>query len=916
MIEVLDNVKNEILNDDHHMGIWCHWTDRNDYNTYDDLTSKDVIEESLRIPESIGDGNGFKLGIANSAACEFEIFQNDENPITKTDLTGQDFAVYLFNKTYVDGKPVHAPEGTGNYCLCAIDSLAGHPTGESIHWDDYIITVDMYYSDYRYTIYKHIYEEFDSSFIKPFRFRKHIIIPGQSNTGGRIESVICYFKHFSGDTFRINFKVLLYDINAVPLGIFTVDECSLLNNKLTRKIVAYDRLYSKKLDEEITYPSGTTVELSDLLDDVSDVTGLDFDLTHTDTPKDYTVTPLQNTQEYTFTPPISAIMKVVIEKVKVTITSYSSVSQTDITFLPNNSNPYIDSFTPQKDTLAYLNQIETVFGDVMDEWRKYPAWHNAYFNNSNSAVSYLRSHINEMFKTQPQINQNGEFELWRIKNAYYLGQQFVDYSEYLSCSGKDATGDMFSGTYIPLGSMLTPGNWQDESDRGTEAWKLAHRVYLCNINGSHGRKNDFLDSELYPQPTSLTNMYRDLKLGEWYEDPETWEETQESNAFVTGDMTVCANVSSDANTTGWIRRSDLCTAVINGLRLNLANRGLMQEYSEEGENTFWTQDDYESFLEIENQINAGMSFAMRKAAQYFVDMGQFQSIGQCFSAYGGETYLRVDLYYSNTWGCPVLLNGFGDSMFNSVYCEELKKCIHMDRIIKFSSSPDPQTGYIYYTPYTDIKQITEKVYTDPFANLSFVAASDASFTPRQILAAYAELNGKYLRVNRYGVLEFVSVGEILYPEESLYPDDDLYPEGGNIYVCDTAKIRKDIIYRLDKALKFKGMRIETKDGWLAPDIERPDEQYNDDYSIYDISNVITKNFTLTNAIKELIYANIWKNINDLELPSTEKTLVLAPWIECGDFIYSPVDPSKIVFVYNHRMSGIQAGTDEIIQKQK
>ena len=115
MIEVLDNVKNEILSDDHHMGIWCHWTDRNDYNTYDDLTSKDVIEESLRIPESIGDGNGFKLGIANSAACEFEIFQNDENPITKTDLTGQEFAVYLFNKTYVDGKPVHAPEGTGNY---------------------------------------------------------------------------------------------------------------------------------------------------------------------------------------------------------------------------------------------------------------------------------------------------------------------------------------------------------------------------------------------------------------------------------------------------------------------------------------------------------------------------------------------------------------------------------------------------------------------------------------------------------------------------------------------------------------------------------------------------------------------------------------------------------------------------------
>ena len=102
--------------------------------------------------------------------------------------------------------------------------------------------------------------------------------------------MICYFKHSSGDAFRINFKVLLYDINAVPLGIFTVDECSLLNNKLTRKIVAYDRLYSKKLDEEITYPSGTTVELSDLLDDVSDVTGLDFDLTHTNTPKDYTVT--------------------------------------------------------------------------------------------------------------------------------------------------------------------------------------------------------------------------------------------------------------------------------------------------------------------------------------------------------------------------------------------------------------------------------------------------------------------------------------------------------------------------------------------------------------------------------------------------------------------------------------------------
>lgn len=191
---------------------------------------------------------------------------------------------------------------------------------------------------------------------------------------------------------------------------------------------------------------------------------------------------------------------------------------------------------------------------------------------------------------------------------------------------------------------------------------------------------------------------------------------------------------------------------------------------------------------------------------------------------------------------------------------------------------------------------------------------------KNIMASYAELQGKFGRINRYGQFEYIKVGgsDGLVPSTTLYPSIGLHPSGasaGNIYPtkyldCWYEDLEIKQIGRIQ--CSFFDINNEGAETELVYDLV--DDFSNDKYTTYIIQN----NWLLNNGLYSEedvlnILENMKANVKDIKYTTCSITMVGRPDIEVGDVILVTTEDGKIFEtpVFRRTLSGIQLLRDKI-----
>ena len=173
-----------------------------------------------------------------------------------------------------------------------------------------------------------------------------------------------------------------------------------------------------------------------------------------------------------------------------------------------------------------------------------------------------------------------------------------------------------------------------------------------------------------------------------------------------------------------------------------------------------------------------------------------------------------------------------------------------------------------------------------------------------IIKGICQLNGRYGRINRNGVFEYIKLKPIvegLYPADDLYPDDDLYPAEENANELISRANYINIEYEPYKTARITKVNIYGKNG------ARTGTYGTADTNIFSIAdNKIAHGLTNANATAQNIYNEIWQ----IEFIPANLKLLGRPYLEIGDSV-SLVTNKRMVrtYILQRTLSGIQAMTD-------
>lgn len=190
---------------------------------------------------------------------------------------------------------------------------------------------------------------------------------------------------------------------------------------------------------------------------------------------------------------------------------------------------------------------------------------------------------------------------------------------------------------------------------------------------------------------------------------------------------------------------------------------------------------------------------------------------------------------------------------------------------------------------------------------------------RDVMASYAELQGKLGRINRYGQFEMVNLSGStgLTPSATLVPSTTLYPGGANAgtvfpinYIsCWYDDIRPKQIGRI--TCTFLDAENDGNPADLVFDLV---DNLTSDYKTYNISgNYILDNCILTRADVESMLATMGANLSDVKYTCCDIQMLARPEIECGDFIQfiTPEGQALQTIIFRRSIHGTQLLKDNI-----
>ena len=182
---------------------------------------------------------------------------------------------------------------------------------------------------------------------------------------------------------------------------------------------------------------------------------------------------------------------------------------------------------------------------------------------------------------------------------------------------------------------------------------------------------------------------------------------------------------------------------------------------------------------------------------------------------------------------------------------------------------------------------------------------DKVITGGKIIKAICQINGRYGRISRTGLFEYVHLvegTEALYPREDLYPADDIYPADENALDV----VSKAFYTRID----FENYRVEPitkvqlieKSGQIAATAGTGTNVFTlkDNPLIWGLAN------NLMNAVAQ----NLYNTIHGLWYIPTHVDCVGLPYVECGDFVMMTARRSIVrAYVLTRTLKGIQILND-------
>ena len=182
--------------------------------------------------------------------------------------------------------------------------------------------------------------------------------------------------------------------------------------------------------------------------------------------------------------------------------------------------------------------------------------------------------------------------------------------------------------------------------------------------------------------------------------------------------------------------------------------------------------------------------------------------------------------------------------------------------------------------------------------------TDKTINGDTIIKGICQINGRYGRINRNGVFEYIKLKPIvegLYPADDLYPDDDVYPAEENANELISRANYINIEYEPYKTARITKVNIYGKNG------ARTGTYGTADTNIFSIAdNKIAHGLTNANATAQNLYNEIWQ----IEFIPANLKLLGRPYLEIGDSV-SLVTNKRMVrtYILQRTLSGIQAMTD-------
>lgn len=182
--------------------------------------------------------------------------------------------------------------------------------------------------------------------------------------------------------------------------------------------------------------------------------------------------------------------------------------------------------------------------------------------------------------------------------------------------------------------------------------------------------------------------------------------------------------------------------------------------------------------------------------------------------------------------------------------------------------------------------------------------TDKTINGDTIIKGICQINGRYGRINRNGVFEYIKLKPIvegLYPADDLYPDDDLYPAEENANELISRANYINIEYEPYKTARITKVNIYGKNGARTGTYGIADTNI---FSIAD--NKIAHGLTNANATAQNLYNELWQ----IEFTPANIKLLGRPYLEIGDSV-SLVTNKRMVrtYILQRTLNGIQAMTD-------
>lgn len=201
--------------------------------------------------------------------------------------------------------------------------------------------------------------------------------------------------------------------------------------------------------------------------------------------------------------------------------------------------------------------------------------------------------------------------------------------------------------------------------------------------------------------------------------------------------------------------------------------------------------------------------------------------------------------------------------------------------------------------YMGVTQVADYLPNDGITLVKSI--EDKVIVGEKIVKAICQMNGRYGRVNRSGLFEYVHLVEgveALYPREDLFPADDIYPAAENALDNVAKAYYKDISFENYRVAPITKVQLIDKDGAIAATA-------GNGTNIFTVQNNPLV-WGLSASVLQSVATNLYNTIQGLWYTPADVNCVGLPYVECGDFVMMSARRSIVrAYVLSRTLKGIQ-----------